>query len=105
MSVGFKVLTSAKSNTWIEAISASSVSVPASPSRGIPVPFPCIAGSEVSDVIASLSEPNNPPASLFGSVSKSPSLSDVTNVDNSPNGPGPSGSISVVAPAISAVFV
>ncbi len=88
----------------IAAISESSESVAASSSPGAPVPSPCIPGSLGSDVIASLSVPLAPPASLVGSVSNGPSLSAVTGVDTGSPGPGPSGSVTVLAPAISAVL-
>ena len=98
------IFVNAKSTISIPAISESSESVAASSSPGVPVPFPWIAGSVTSEVIASLGVPNSPPASLVGSVSNGPSLSAVTGVDTGGFGPGPSGSVTVFAPAISAVF-
>ena len=98
------ILVNAKSTTSIPATSESSESVLASVSPGIPVPSPWIPGSLGLDVVASLSVPSSPPASSSGSVSKAPSLSPVIKEEIGGLGPDPSGSVTAVAPDISALL-
>ncbi len=87
------------------AMSESSASVVGSVSPGIPLPSPWIAGSLGSEVVASLPVSNSPPASSSGSVSNKPSLSPVIKEETGGLDPDPSGSVTAVAPDISALLV